>query len=364
MEPRKLSLSEHQKTRKLWEKIFTEDTKAFLDYYYDVKTSANEIFVAENQDEIVAMLQLNPYRLRVNQQIYPVNYIIAVATDERYRKRGIMASLLKKSMKEMYSRKEPFTFLMPAAESIYTPFDFRFIYRQRQCEVTGKNHMQDSFELSYAKEKDCKEIAEFANQFLSEYQVVANRDADYYKILLAEQKSESGGVIMVKKQDRLAGVFLYAKEEQYEIREPLFFEKTDLEHAVYKLTGNEWEAVKCLAYGAEKNVPVIMARILHLETFLKCFRLKEDADFFIKVKDELLEENRGVFHIVGSKRQGVILVEKSEKQSVVCEEIEIGTLTSTLFGYLSLEEMDVEDALKKNLEKFETLEKVFLNEVV
>lgn len=364
MELRKLSVEERPGTRKLWEAIFTEDTKAFLDYYYTVKTKDNEIFVMEDGGKIVGMLQLNPYQLRVNQTICPANYIIAVATDERYRKRGIMASLLKASMREMYNRKEPFTFLMPAAEAIYYPFDFRFVYRQRQSVVSGKKGMQGDLQIIHAKEKDCGVAAEFANWFLRDYQVVAERDADYYKTLIAEQESESGGVVMVRNQNQLVGIFCYAKGEQYEIREPLFLDERDFEQAVYKLTGDEQESVRCSAYGREKEVPVIMARILHLETFLKCFSAVEETDFFVKIKDSVLEENHGVFHIAGTKEQGIALVEKCEDSVPVCGEIEIGTLTSVLFGYLPMEELGIADDLREHLGKLMPLQKVFLNEVV
>ena len=34
MELRRLEEQEHQKTRKLWEEVFSDDTRAFLDYYY------------------------------------------------------------------------------------------------------------------------------------------------------------------------------------------------------------------------------------------------------------------------------------------------------------------------------------------
>ena len=64
---------------------FTEDTEAFLDYYYSIKTAENEIFVMEEDQTIRSMLQLNPYRLRVNKASFSTNYIIAVATDEKYR---------------------------------------------------------------------------------------------------------------------------------------------------------------------------------------------------------------------------------------------------------------------------------------
>ena len=48
-------------TRSLWEEIFTEDDEAFLDYYYQVKTAENSIYIIEEEDQPVSMLQLNPY---------------------------------------------------------------------------------------------------------------------------------------------------------------------------------------------------------------------------------------------------------------------------------------------------------------
>ena len=123
---RRLKTEEHPVTRKLWEEVFPEDTKEFLDYYYFIKARTNEIYVIEEDGDIRSMLQLNPYTMQVNDQKFLSNYIIAVATQKEYRGRGYMGSLLKKSMEDMYARKIPFTFLMPAAEAIYTPYDFRF----------------------------------------------------------------------------------------------------------------------------------------------------------------------------------------------------------------------------------------------
>ena len=132
MKLRRLDPSEHGKTRELWEEVFPDDTKAFLDYYYYIKTRDNAIYVIEEDGEICSMLQLNPYMVRVEGQEFPSAYIIAVATRKEYRSRGYMGALLRTSLKEMYNRGLPFTFLMPAAEAIYTPYDFRYIYSQDQ----------------------------------------------------------------------------------------------------------------------------------------------------------------------------------------------------------------------------------------
>lgn len=263
MKLRKLSIEEHGRTRKLWEDIFTEDTSEFLDYYYSVKAKNNEIYVIEDDGEIVSMLHLNPFNMRIGNTIYQTHYIVAVATDERYRKRGLMRQLLEHAMKVMTDRGEPFTFLMPAAEAIYKPFGFEFIYEQRRSVVVGKKST-DELSIIRAGEEDCETIAEFANDFLKEYDVVTWRDAKYYKMILSEQTSENGGILLVKRNEKIEGVFCYAKEGKFEIREPLFLNKADLQHAIYYLTGNESEEVSCIGYG-EETKPMIMAKILNPE---------------------------------------------------------------------------------------------------
>lgn len=261
--PRKLEKQEHGKTRKLWEKIFKEDTQEFLDYYYTVKTLENEIYVIEEDGKIVSMLHLNPYQMRIGNKIYQTHYIVAVATDENYRKRGYMAKLLNHTMQIMRDRDEPFTFLMPAAEAIYKPFGFEFVYGQKRGIITGKDDKDDAIDFVMAKETDCQEIADFANEFLKEYDVVAWRDAFYYETLLAEQASENGGILLAKKEQKIVGVFCFAKSDAQgiEIREPLFEQKSILEHAVYHLTGSETEEVFCTGYGSETK-PMIMAKSL------------------------------------------------------------------------------------------------------
>ena len=129
---------ENQRARKLYEEIFDEDTQAFVDYYFRVKAAENEIFVVENEkQEILATLHLNPYQTMFSNEKVKTNYIVAVATRADCRHQGMMRSLLQASLQEMYQREEVFTWLMPAAESIYHPFGFRFIYEKNKMTVTA-----------------------------------------------------------------------------------------------------------------------------------------------------------------------------------------------------------------------------------
>lgn len=279
--PRKLEKQEHIKTRKLWERVFKEDTVEFLDYYYSVKTLENEIYVIEEDGEIVSMLHLNPYQMRIGNEVFKTHYIVAVATDENYRKRGYMATLLNHAMQVMKDRGEPFTFLMPAAEAIYKPFGFEFVYEQKRGTFTGKAYVESNMTFVMANKIDCQEMADFANELLKVYDVVTWRDVSYYETLLQEQKSENGGILLAKEEEKIVGVFCYAesdvldeehaetvkvdgqnsKSQRIEIREPLFKQNEILEHAVYYLTGDETSPVFCTGYGNETK-PMIMAKVL------------------------------------------------------------------------------------------------------
>ena len=124
-----------------------------------------------------------------------------------------------------------------------------------------------------ATEKDCQEIADYANERLNRYEVVTWRDANYYKMLLKEQLSEDGGILLVREHDELVGVFCFAKGNQIEVREPLYNSEIILQHAVYVLTGDEKEEVQCIGYGEEVK-PMIMAKVLCPEKILNLKELK------------------------------------------------------------------------------------------
>lgn len=375
MEVRKLDIREHGRTRKLWEKIFIEDTKEFLDYYYFLKTKENEIYVIEKDDDIRSMLQLNPYMFHIGQMTTAADYIIAVATDEKYRKKGFMRRLLCRAMQDMYNKQQILTFLMPAAEAIYTPYDFRFVYDQKIADISG-NQSEMKTELVQAGIQDAAALAEFYEKnFARRYQICTFRDESYYQILMFEQQSEHGGIMMMKSGEEIVGTFCYANEGEFIIREPLYLKgyKEEFEKAVFQLKKNQ-ETVP--VYGvldmsacAEKK-PMIMFRILHLEKILSLLSVREGMtlDCSFAVLDSILTQNSKIWRISGGNddTKQVLVRETEDSEGVLT----IGALTSLIFGYKTVEEIQKEEdvflseRLKEELKKIEPLSKIFINEVV
>lgn len=405
MEVRLLKQQEHGKTRLLWEKVFQEDSKAFLDYYYFFKTRENSVYVVEEDEEIRSMLHLNPFLIQVGEGQFDGRYIIAVATEESYRKRGYMGMLLRKAMQAMYQEKQPFTFLMPAAEVIYTPYDFRFVYDQNVWKYTVvEKQEQKSLPVSEAGIGDGADLAAFFMEYFSErFQIYAVRDEQYYQTMLFEQQSENGGIAILKRSEKIVGCFLYGDEDGLEIREPLYLKEYETEFwaAVGKMCEKHGQK-EALVYAGiseeekigtvefQKQKPTIMVRILHLESLLRLLKTKagEQIDCSFAVLDSILTQNSRVWKLqsspIGEIEEGEDTAKEVEKQrssdcktKIYVRETEdsegvlsIAALTSLLFGYKSVEEVaedpDVflSERLMGELKKIQPLDKIYLNEIV
>lgn len=350
---------ENQRARKLYEEIFDEDSPAFVDYYFRVKAAENEIFVVENEkQEILATLHLNPYEMMFCDERVKTNYIVAVATRADCRHQGMMRSLLQASLQEMYRREETFTWLMPAAEAIYRPFGFRFIYEKNKMTMTAdvlqRAETDENWQIhsdqevsgdifcEEAKKEDLAELACFAEKQLSKLaEVYTVHDIAYFEQRMQEVECEGGRLVLIRNENRICGYFL-ALREQREAWEIV------MENAVQKqafpavLRWLEAGREKCTLtafpkiweqYAKSENVPAIMGRIVHLERFVRCLKTKKEQEFKIRLTDSLIPENNGYFLIKTGAGGGTVTKagNLSEKKEKMFRSLDIGQLTEELF---------------------------------
>ena len=116
---------EQERTKPLYREVFPEDTEEFFDFYY--RKSPKQILAMEEDGEIIAMLHLNPFLISFFGKEIKASYIYAVATKKEKRRQGIMGELLRYSFTLLKEEGEAFCFLIPVAESIYSPYGFRTV---------------------------------------------------------------------------------------------------------------------------------------------------------------------------------------------------------------------------------------------
>lgn len=327
MKIRRLEKEEHQVVRSLYEEVFSEDSTSFVDYYFTEKTKDNVIYVLEEEGAVRSMLHLNPYQIKVNGIEKTAHYIVAVATQENWRKRGYMKALIRKALKDMYQDGENFTFLMPAAEAIYLPHDFRTVYEQEKRYFHGEGEP--------LKIEEAGELAELAESYLSaHYQVYAKRNAAYYERLMKEYASDGGRLMVIKDGGRITDCLIDVPD----------FER------------------------AEKEKPKIMVRIVDARRMLMSLRLTSLMAVCFQITDPVIEENNRCVVLTGTEFSGAMLMEGKRVNSE--GKITIAALTSLVFGAKTVEEVCEEDGvsmterMKKEMSKIIPLSDIYLNETV
>lgn len=327
MKVRRLGREELGLARALYEEVFSEDSTSFVDYYFAEKTKDNQIYVLEEEGEVRSMLHLNPYTVVVNGSEQRANYIVAVATQEAYRKRGYMKVLIRKALRDMYQEGECFTFLMPAAEAIYLPHDFRTVYEQKKRYYHGEGEP--------LKKEDTEELAAVAEEYLSaHYQVYVKRESSYYERLMKEYASEGGRLMIQRREGKIIDCLIDVPDAEKE----------------------------------EQNHPKIMIRIVDVRRMLMSLRLKSLMAVCFQITDPVIEENNRCVVLTGTEFSGVMLMDGKETNSEGV--LTVAALGSLVFGSCTVDQICEEEGvrmserMKKEMRKLIPLFDIYLNETV
>lgn len=388
----KMTGTECRRLQALWQAVFSEDSAAFTEYYFAKKAHRNlgfavyeeraedkELQAASVDHHYLAMLYLTPYQVMLKVRDiffeYTLHYIVGVATRQEWRGQGLMRTLLRTALQEMHKKGEPFTFLMPADPAIYRPFGFHYIYDRPIWEYRDQAALPGSpaARLQLISKREFDQLISYVNQKLTDqYQVFIKRDKEYYDILAAELKAQSGGIYISREEasgvesgGQLNGYLLYAREnDQPFIQEALWDEMDPVCYSGFPISQRI------------NHKPIIMARIVDLAAMIALMRTREGVvDIVIEILDYDITANHGSWHLQIAADQAKALkipVSGSDQAVRAAVQADIGDFTAFLFGYKNVEESfcwregDTEKKrdICRQLKQIVPLEKVFLNEVV
>lgn len=369
---RYLGQEEKNRSRKMYETNFPDDSQKFVDYYYKHKIKDNQILVMENKTEwqecskandalgqetaqLQVMLHLNPYTFSVYGREAEVNYIVAVATDVSVRRQGKMTEVMELALRDMAEKGQPFTFLIPANPKVYVSKGFTFVetedYKKictkleelqtteeflekeiQAAEVQSQSvktaEVMEQLALREAVRADIPQIIEFSNRILEEkYNVFPRRTEKFYIRKLEELKSENGGIVLLFVENRLVGMCSYGKEAASVELQEILVEEAYKEHLGDAL----------LTYFKEERLGITtmpyMVRILDLKTLVSLLSSQEPFSLKVQVKDDIIPQNEGCYEIQIYENGGrITAIPKEENISVW----DISELTKEIFGHVKL----------------------------
>ena len=334
--------------RRLWQDCF-HDPESYADFYFQTVARRNRISGIKKDGRLVSMIHLNPYVLSADKRRFDSTYIVGVATDEAYRHQGCMRRLLYGTFDCLYREKQPFAYLMPADRKIYEPFGFRYIYRQffaraAKREPTG-HYMRAAGDAALralpAGMADAGRLARWANARLEDQMDVFTwRDERYYEELLKETASDGGEVLLFYERETLVGTAAYIAEETYEVREVLARPGYEVRIAEWLADHlGEREGILLMPPCSIRDAgiktgyrPMIMGRIIHLESFLMLLRYEGDeGTVCLDVSDPVIGKNNGYFRI-DVERKRARSVKRLEKPEAGCRAVSVETLLEAAFG--------------------------------
>lgn len=354
------TIEEKKQIYEMYQEIF-EDPERFAEYYFEYCYPSNRVLKLLKEDELASMLHLNPYTLRWGDEELPVSYIVAVSTYGQYRRQGMMATLLTKAFHDLYEEGQLFTYLIPASEAYYTPFDFTYVMDwpeakiERNDTALEKNKIWDlnyekfqpknlesapsSYQIIKIDSSMYAEAAAFLNaKRENTFDMWIQADESYVRKQDVEMQSEDGGLYFFLKEGCPKGFFAATVDEEAvyctNLWLPEKMRREEMEEVLFAYFKKEkaeliFSGESYLTKTLCKSTPKIMARIICLEKFLEKMNSDQEDCLVLEVEDSFLEENNSCFcwniNNEGSR------VEKTSKSPEW--KVGIYQLTKVLFGY-------------------------------
>lgn len=315
---RLLENQEKQKTRPLYEHCFKEDTKEYIDYYYNQLIRENEVMVNEQDGETVSAVHLIPKQVITGNVKTGIIYIYAVGTWEKYRNRGYITEIFQTIIKRMYDNMDTFTYLIPSSEEnaeIYRKYGFEYVMDKYEIvEAEHRRKPSHSIITRKAENSDLVKLSIFAQQTVyNNHSVSLSKDVEYFRKIKKITEIEGGTIDIFVNNKVIVGYRIIIDND-------IFEEVLD-------------SSIQNLSWLGKKKKPYAMARIINIRKILRQFAFKDFKERKIKIKDLVIKENEGYFKM--KYYHGSVKLEKCNKDNIgkVDFDVTIGELGAHIFGY-------------------------------
>lgn len=340
-----------QEIKNMWEYCFG-DTEMFMNYYFDNKYKCENTLVVEDNNRIISSLQLNQYKIKINNNIYDASYVVGVSTLPEARGVGAMKDLMIATLNQLYNKKQVVSILMPIDYRLYRKFGYEHCYDQMNYEIDME--LLKDFKLNgvfkKALNEDIDSIVNIYESFLKDRNGYVKRNRSYYEMLFKEIESESGYIYMHQSEEQMDGYIIYFKMDDIMFIREIAYKNIDALKSILKFTYNHNTQFKKVSINSiiddkirliipalkkiDINIkPFMMGRVINVQKFIKDLGIKEDINLKLRVKDEFIDQNNNTFLI--NNREIVEFISTDGEEDV---SMDINTFSQLAFSYIDVEE--------------------------
>lgn len=319
----------------LWQKAF-HDPEIFAQYYFREKYPDNNLLLAYHMKKLVSMINYNPYSISINNKVLGLQYIVGVATDDNFRRKGIMRKLMTLGLLSMERAGLPFTYLMPAKKEYYSPFDFVRVYGTNIFKLKyNSEHISKIHEE--VMDNPSESYINSINSILDkQYQVYTYKTKDYFSIINKEANVSNGEVRLLFLNEKLIGYYIYILEE----------DKMTITEVVCSIDYNDilryfcTKNYRCIEVNLDEKVAVsnslylkmnknyeIMFRIVNIKSMLQLVHGYDD-EIIIKISDDIIKANNGNY-LWKLTKEGSVVTKVIDKEDIM---LSVNELAQIIFN--------------------------------
>lgn len=194
--------------RQMWKTVFG-DSDEYVDIYFSQKYKNENTLIYFEEGEAVASLQMWEYKFSFYDKKIPVYYFAGLATYEEHRRKGYMASLMRRAHEVMQERNIALAILVPAEEWL---FAFYEQYGYTQIFFSGKELIP--IERIIKRHNSLEKSFETFDRIYNQREFTVLKDLDQFKTIVEdlkvsgfEEKRDIAGVARVINVEYLLNIY-------------------------------------------------------------------------------------------------------------------------------------------------------------
>ncbi|MCC3867591.1 GNAT family N-acetyltransferase [Terrisporobacter mayombei] len=359
----------------IWNYCFNDGPK-FTDYYFNNKYKNYNTIVVEEETNIVSSLQLNQYKIKLNDKEYETSYVVGVSTLPEARGRGYMKHIMDFTLNELYKKEQLISILMPIDYRLYRKYGYEHCYDQIEYEINIEDlgGFKSSGSLIKANSDHINEMINIEKSFLENLNGRVIRDEDYYENLFKEIESEDGHIYIHKNEESDGYIIYFINGDDIFVRELYYKNMNALKGMLRFIYNHNTQCKKVnitsplddkirFALSNPRTVnmklkPFMMGRVINLKKYLESLYIEgnDKSSIIISIKDNYIKENNKIFKI--SLENNKLTLEDGNFDYDV--EFDINTISQLAFSYINGKEAYLLNNLEENKEVIKFLNLIFV----
>ena len=357
MQIRMASSDELDELKNIWSYCF-EDSQAYVDFYFDKKCNPDKTVVLERNGNIISSIHLNQHKIKLNDKVFDTSYVVGVSTLPEARGLGKMGQLMQYSLDTMRDLGQSVSLLMPIDYRLYTKFGYTNTYDIKRVELDifslRKFELADDFvKADKSLVNDMKSIYDAHCEKLNAYAI---RSSVYFEELIEEMELDSGHIYIAYRGELPVAYIVYSIDGGvFTAREVYYLDRQAYE-SILKFIFNHNTQTKKVVLFLDEIDPIMdmvenpkdlvcevrgfmMARIIDLISLVDRLKIRSlsNEKLNLRVEDDYLDNNRGVFEIY--TQDSIVMVKRLDDEDRYDLSLDIGELTSLIFSYKSIREV-------------------------